>query len=69
MANNILAKVDLKTVEFLLDLPSEFSLENITVENDAAVLSISTELEVPENVTLQYQMDDYGNIALVGMNE
>lgn len=67
MANNIEAKIDLKTVEFLLDLPSEFTLTNIKVENDNAILSIVTELDVPSNVTFQYQTDEYGNIALVGM--
>ena len=68
MANKMEAKIDLKTVEFLLDLPSEFAVENVKLENDAVILSISTDLDVPSNVTLQYQTDDYGNIALVGMD-
>lgn len=62
------AKIDLKTVEFLLDLPSEFSVEDLKLENDTVILSISTDLDVPSNVTFQYQTDDYGNIALVGMD-
>ena len=69
MANQIEAKIDKSTVEFLLDLPTEFSLENLKVEEDSVILSISTDLDVPSNVVLQYQTDEYGNIALVGMNE
>ena len=67
MANRFDARVDLKTVEFLLDLPDEFSLVDINVENEFAILSIETELDIPSNVTLQYQSDDYGNIVLAGM--
>ena len=62
------AKIDLKTVEFLLDLPTEFSIEDIKLENDAIILGISTHLDVPSNVTLQYQTDEYGNVALTGMD-
>lgn len=69
MANNVEAKIDLKTVEFLLDLPPEFSVKDFKLENDVVILSINTDLDVPSNVTLQYQTDDYGNIALVGMDE
>ena len=69
MANKVDAKIDLKTVEFLLDLPTEFSLENVRMEEDSVILSISTDLDVPSNVVLQYETDEYGNIALVGMNE
>lgn len=67
--NNVQATVDKKTVEFLLDLPSEFELTDIKMENDSVILSISTELEVPSTATLQYQTDEYGNIALVGLDE
>ena len=69
MANKIQAKIDLKTAEFLLDLPSDFSVEDVRLENDSVILSISTDLDVPSNVTFQYEVDEYGNIALVGMNE
>jgi hypothetical protein len=67
VANNFEAKIDLKTVEFLLDLPTEFSINDVKLENDSIILSISTDLDVPSNVTFQYQTDEYGNIALVGM--
>ena len=69
MANKLDAKIDLKTVEFLLDLPPEFSVQGIKVENEDVILTIETDLDVPSQVNLQYQVDDYGNIALVGMNE
>lgn len=69
VANKFEAKIDLKTVEFLLDLPPEFSVQEIKVENDDVILTIETDLDVPSQVSLQYQVDEYGNIALVGMNE
>lgn len=67
MPNKTEAKIDLKTVEFLLDLPTEFNLKGLRVENELVILTIETDLEVPSNVVLQYQTDEYGNVALVGM--
>ena len=66
--NNVIAKIDLKTVEFLLDLPTEFSITGIKLENNQVFVSFETELDVPENVTLSYQTDEYGNVALVGLD-
>jgi hypothetical protein len=66
--NKITAKVDVKTVEFLLDLPTDFSITDLKLENNEVFVSFETELNVPENVTLNYQTDEYGNIALVGLD-
>lgn len=64
----VTAKIDLKTVEFLLDLPSEFSITDLKLEDNQVLVSFETTLDVPETVTLNYQTDDYGNVALVGLD-
>ena len=64
----VTAKIDLKTVEFLLDLPTEFSITNLKLEDNQVLVSFETTLDVPETVTLNYQTDDYGNVALVGLD-
>jgi hypothetical protein len=66
--NKVTAKVDVKTVEFLLDLPTEFSITNLKLENNQVLVSFETTLDVPETVILNYQTDDYGNVALVGLD-
>jgi len=66
--NKVTAKVDVKTVEFLLDLPTEFSITNLKLEDNQVLVSFETILDVPETVTLNYQTDDYGNVALVGLD-
>jgi len=66
--NKVTAKVDVKTVEFLLDLPTEFSITNLKLEDNQVLVSFETTLDVPETVILNYQTDDYGNVALVGLD-
>ena len=66
--NKVTAKVDVKTVEFLLDLPTEFSITNLKLEDNQVFVSFETTLDVPETVILNYQTDDYGNVALVGLD-
>ena len=66
--SKVTAKVDVKIVEFLLDLPTDFSIVDLKLEDDQVLVSFETDLDVPENVTLSYQTDDYGNIALVGLD-
>ena len=63
------ANVDLKTLEFMLDLPQSFEVKDISVNGDIATLTIETSDELPEAVALIYQTDDYGNIALTGFGE
>ena len=66
--NKVTAKVDVKTIEFLLDLPTEFSITNLKLEDNQVLVSFETTLDVPETVILNYQTDDYGNVALVGLD-
>lgn len=68
MANKASGTVSLKTVEFLLDLPEDFSVTDIRLENDEVTIDFVTELDVPSNVKFNYQLDDYGNIALTGLD-
>jgi hypothetical protein len=66
--NKVTATVDVKTVEFLLDLPTEFAITDIRLEDGKVFVSFETELEVPENVEFQYETDEFGNIAMTGLN-
>lgn len=63
------ATVDLKTLEFMLDLPQSFELKDVVVNGETATLTIETSDEMPEAVSLVYQTDDYGNVALTGFGE
>jgi len=69
MANKVTAKIDAKTVEFLLDLPEDFSMTDVHMKDGIVYLNFETLLEVPEEVTFNYQTDDYGNVALVGLDK
>ena len=51
----------------MMDFPTEFTVTNVYKENDSIVFEFETDLDVPEQVKLQYQADEYGNIALVGL--
>jgi hypothetical protein len=57
-----------KTVEFLMDFRENFKITNIYTEENKVFFEFETELDVPENVSFQYETDEYGNIALVGLN-
>jgi hypothetical protein len=60
--------IDTKTVEFLMDFRENFKITNIYTEENKVFFEFETELDVPENVSFQYETDEYGNIALVGLN-
>ena len=66
--NKVTAKVDVKTVEFLLDLPTEFSITDIKMEDGKVFVSFETTLDVPAEVEFQYETDEFGNIAMTGLN-
>lgn len=63
------AHVDLKTLEFMLDLPQSFVVKDISVEGEKAILILETEDDLPSEVSLVYNTDDYGNVALTGFGE
>lgn len=65
----IKAHVDLKTLEFMLDLPQSFFVKDISVEGEKAILILETEDDLPSEVSLVYNTDDYGNVALTGFGE
>lgn len=65
--NKVRAKVDVKTVEFLLDLPTEFSITDVKMEDNNVLVTFETELDVPEEVSFEYNTDEYGNIAMTGL--
>jgi hypothetical protein len=65
--NKVTAKVDSKIVEFLLDLPTDFSMVDIKMEDGKVVVVFETELEIPAEVSLEYSTDEYGNIAMTGL--
>lgn len=65
----IKAYVDLKTLEFMLDLPQSFLVKDISVEGEKAILILEAEDDLPSEVSLVYNTDDYGNVALTGFGE
>ena len=65
--NKATATIDIKTVEFLLDLPTEFLITDLKLEGNQVFVSFETDLEIPEKISFDYQTDEYGNIALVGL--
>jgi hypothetical protein len=60
-------RLEVSTAEFLLDLPDGISIRGAKVDGGVLVLEVDTELDFPEVSTLIYQNDDFGNIALVGI--
>jgi len=67
--STVKAHVDLKTLEFMLDLPQSFVVQDILVDGDKAVLTLETDDEIPTEVSLVYDTDEYGNVALTGFGE
>lgn len=65
--NKVTAKVDVKVVEFLLDLPTDFSITDLKVEDGNVLVTFETDLDVPSEVSLEYNTDENGNIALTGL--
>jgi hypothetical protein len=63
------AKVDIKTLEFMLDLPQSFVIKDISLDKDTATLTIDTSDETPPEFSLVYGSDEYGNVALTGFDE
>ena len=66
--NKVTAKIDVKIVEFLLDLPTEFSILNVSMEDNKVLIVFETALDIPKEVEFQYETDEYGNIAMTGLN-
>lgn len=67
--NIVKAHVDLKTLEFMLDLPQSFIVKDILVDEDKAVLTLETDENLSPEVALVYNTDEYGNVALTGFGE
>lgn len=63
-----IGKIPLDTLEFLLDLPQEMTIVGLSIVNDVAHVTVETELPIPSEVDFIYQTDEYGNIALTGVN-
>ena len=63
------ATVDLKTLEFMLDLPHSFEIKDVVVNGETATLTLETDEDMPEAVSLVYQTDEYGNVALTGFGD
>lgn len=63
------AQVDLKTLEFMMDLPQSFVVTDVVMQGDKAILTLETDDEMPSEVALVYGTDDYGNVALTGFGE
>jgi len=64
--SNKTVKVDRLVVEFMLDLPEETKITGIRLEGSMVYLDLDTEIDFPDNGTLVYENDEYGNSALVG---
>jgi hypothetical protein len=56
--------VNIGDAEFMLDLPDGVSIKEAQVSNGKLVLSISTDLDIPDNTTVVYRNDDLGNTVL-----
>jgi hypothetical protein len=63
------AKVDIKTLEFMLDLPQSFVIKDVSLDNDSVILTIDTFDETPSEFSLVYGSDEFGNVALTGFDE
>jgi hypothetical protein len=67
--SKVTLRTDLSKVEFLLDLPEEMKLTGIVSNGETVTLIVETELDLPQNAQLVYDTDEYGNIALVGIDD
>jgi hypothetical protein len=69
MAKEVTASIDVKVVEFMLDLPEDVEITKISLNDDKTVsLGILVEDEtLPDIVSLEYAYDAYGTMALVNM--
>ncbi len=64
------AKVDIKTLEFMLDLPQSFVIKDISTTEETAVLTVETDDQsIPEQFSLVYESDEYGNVVLTRFGE
>lgn len=63
------AKVDIKILEFMLDLPQSFVIKDVSLDNDSVILTIDTFDETPSEFSLVYGSDEFGNVALTGFDE
>lgn len=67
--STVKAQVDLKILEFMLDLPQSFVITDVVIKDDKAILTLETEENLSSEVVLIYNTDEYGNVALTGFGE
>jgi len=70
MAKTVKTSIDVKVVEFMMDLPEEVEIIEIVLNEDKTVtFSLLVEDEtLPDVVSLEYGSDDYGTMALVNIS-
>jgi len=70
MAKTVKTSIDVKVVEFMMDLPEEVEITEIVLNEDKTVtFSLLVEDEaLPDVVSLEYGSDDYGTMALVNIS-
>ena len=70
MAKTVKTSIDVKVVEFMMDLPEEIEITEIVLNEDKTVtFSLLVEDEnLPDVVSLEYGSDDYGTMALVNIS-
>ena len=70
MAKEVTASLDVKVLEFMLDLPESVEITGIVLNEDKSVsLTLLVDDEtLPDTVSLEYDYDDYGTMALVNLS-
>jgi hypothetical protein len=70
MAKTVTTSLDVKVVEFMLDLPEEIEITGIVFNEDKTVtLSLLIDDDtIPDTVSLHYESDDYGTMALTNIS-
>jgi hypothetical protein len=70
MAKTVKTSIDVKIVEFMMDLPEEIEITGIVLNEDKTVtFSLLVDNEtLPDVVSLEYGSDDYGTMALVNIS-
>jgi hypothetical protein len=70
MAKTVKTSIDVKVVEFMMDLPEEVEITEVVLNEDKTVtFSLLVEDEtLPDVVSLEYGSDDYGTMALVNIS-
>jgi len=70
MAKTVKTSIDVKIVEFMMDLPEEIEITGIVLNEDKTVtFSLLVDNDtLPDVVSLEYGSDDYGTMALVNIS-